>query len=212
MFDYKIAEWRHDMDVSKEKARKSSDIAKEVDNIAKLVENLDIGYNPTKDGDIEMAELEIDMVLKGMDFMEDMDVDTAYTGVLDISMEEENLDILLEELKNNRVEIKKTAGSVKVLMDCVPEEEGMMVGALEDSARNITTTTFNIDEQARGKKRKRHSKDKVYNWTSRLCPGSRREAVTYFMICGRYMCDRNYIGRIYSCRQRMCSRKEYYEE
>ena len=69
------------------------------------------------------------------------------------------------------------------MVKCVPEEEYGMMETLEDKVKNITTTTFSLSEQARGKKRKRNKKEKIYNWTRRLSMGSMREAAEY-IVCG----------------------------
>jgi hypothetical protein len=60
----------------------------------------------------------------------------------------------------------ETDGAVNILEEehTLPRVEGEQEGLKEES-----TTTYDIKEQARGKKRRRNIKDKVYNWKRRLC-------------------------------------------
>jgi hypothetical protein len=157
------------MDKFKKKAMKSAGIAKEVDSIAWMVGNLEIVCNLVTDDDIVISELEIDRVLEGMNILEDMDngCGRGQHGV------------------HGHRHGGGGAGQ------CGLEEEADMMETLLDSAMYITTTTFNIDEQARGKKRKRTQKDKVYNWTRKLCPGSRgwREAETQHVVDSRCVAE-----------------------
>ena len=93
-FDYKIAEWRRDMDMSKMKAGEAANHATEMDSIVKLVKGLSI---VTPD-DLDLTELELDIVMKELDILEEMDVDWTATELMNISLEEEKFDSMIEDL------------------------------------------------------------------------------------------------------------------
>jgi hypothetical protein len=74
------------MDMYKMKAGETANHATEMDSIVKLVKDLSI---VTPD-DLDLAEL--DIVMKELDILEEMDVDGTPAELMNISVEEENLD------------------------------------------------------------------------------------------------------------------------
>jgi hypothetical protein len=125
------------------------------------VEDMELGqqHQPVEE-DIVMAELQMDNTMMSMGMELESCLAVRMETEINLSMEEDWLDKMVVDLGLD--------GAVGLQHPMVLEKEGCM----EEQVH--TTTTWDIKEQARGLKRRRGLKDKIYNWTRYLSRGNGR--------------------------------------
>ena len=161
------------MDMARLKYQEAGNIKYELDDVTRLVGELIIHEAADSSTDIEMAELELDNWAWNIGLELDQLYEQEWKGWvdMDISMEELELDKIITELntdnKNEKYVDRMTEMETVTMLEGNNNVymEDMAVKKFMDSQEDMTML---LEDQARGKKRKRYLKEKVYNWTRDL--------------------------------------------